>query len=326
MPRARIGLQAGWRWVDFGLRIGTSRPYDALSPDLAPVDLVDGWGRLTFDTVAGKTQFTFGQHNIPFSREQMMSSSDLVFQERSVSTAWLAPQRDVGASLRHNWRYLTASVGVYNGGGDRYGDVDPGMMFSARLEGHVGGDTYRTNSRQHAFGIGAAYIYNRTFTSTQQHIGVDMLARIFGLSLLVEGTMQIIDPDENPTILPPSVPENTQRWGGFAQLSYYRDLPLGAIEPAVRFSYLDDARHLQDNGDVGILHGGVTWREPLPFLDFGAGYIHRMELQGRTTANDSMRVWLGLTYPSRRFAPMNLVEVFRRLGTKPLHNPAIDKK
>jgi hypothetical protein len=185
----------------------------------------------------------------------------------------------------------------------------------------VGGDTYRTNSRHNAFGIGASYIYNRTFVSTEQRINVDMLGRIMGLSLLVEGTMHLIDPDDDPTILGPDVPEVTQRWGGFAQLSYYRDLPIGAIEPAVRFSYLDDARHLQDNGDVGILHGGVTWREPVPFMDFGAGYIHRMELQGRSVDNDSMRVWVGLKYPSRRFAPVNLVEVFRRLGTKPLMNP-----
>jgi hypothetical protein len=321
IPRARLGVTGGWRWVDFGVRVGTWTPYDTLSPTAPAIDLIDGWARLTFDTPAGKTRITVGQHSIAFSREQMMSSNDLIFQERSVSTNWLAPQRDVGASASHSWRYLTASVGVYNGNGSRMGNPDPGVMVAARLEGHVGGDTYRTNSKHNAFGLGAGYIYNRTFVTTEHRIGVDLLARIVGLTLQAEGTMNILDPDGDPTILPPDVPERTQRWGGFAQLSYYRELPIGAIEPAVRISYLDDARHLADNGDVALLHGGVTWREPVPFLDIGAGYIHRMELQGRSLDNDSVRVWVGLRYPSRRFAPVDVIEVFRRLGAKPLHNP-----
>jgi hypothetical protein len=321
IPRARLGFTGGWRWVDFGLRFGTSVPYDTLQPNGPAVDLIDGWGRLTFDTRAGKTRLAFGQHTIPFSREQQVSSSDLVFQERAVSTVWLSPQRDLGATLSHNWRYLTASVGVYNGGGSRNGDVDPGVQVVARVEAQVGGDSYRTNSRHNTFGIGAAYLYNRTFVTTEQRVGVDLLARVAGVTLLAEGAMNFLTPDDDPTILPPTVPENTQRWGGFAQLSYYRELPIGAIEPAVRFSYLDDARHLADNGDVGVLHGGLTWREPVPFVDVGAAYLHRMEFQGRSLKNDTVRMWVGLQYPSRRFAAVDLIEVFRSLGARPLHNP-----
>ena len=321
IPRARLGFTGGFKWVDFGLRFGTSRPYDAVSPDPAPVDLIDGWARMRFDTIAGTTSLTFGQHNIPFSREMQMSSNDLVFQERAVSTNWLAPLRDLGATLRHDWRYIGAAVGVYNGGGDLFGDVDPGVQVAARLDLHIGGDTYRTNSTTNAFGIGGGYVYNKTFATTEQRVAVDLLGRIVGLTLFVEGEMNFIDPDEDPTIVVPGVFAPTTRWGGLAQLSWYGDLPIGAIEPAVRFSYFDDNREISDNGDVGILHAGLQWREPVPFMDFGAAYIHRFEFGGREIENNSVRITVGLKYPSRKFAPVDLLSVLRDLGSKPLAAP-----
>lgn len=320
IPRARIGFRGGFKWVDFNVRLGTSRPYDTLSEVPPAVELIDAWARLTFESVAGITRITMGEHNIPFSREQQMSSNDLIFQERAVSTHWLAPQQDLGASIRHDWTYLGAAVGVYNGGGSLLGDVDPGVMFAGRLEAHVGGDTYRTNSQTNALGIGASYIYNKEYASTTQRVGVDFLGRIVGLTLMVEGQMNFVTPDADPTIELPDVYSVTKRWGGFAQLSYYKELGIGAIEPAVRFSYFDDNRDLKDNGDVGILHAGLSWREPVPFMDFGAGYIARFEFQGVSIPNDSVRVWAGLRYPSRNYVPLNLVDVFRRMGEKPLMN------
>lgn len=316
MPRARLGFYGGWDVVDFGLRFGTSRPYDTLEPEPAPVDLVEGWSRLTFDTKAGVTQVTVGQHAIPFSREMLTSSNDLVFQERAVSSNWLSPIRDLGATASHQYKWVRLQAGVYNGGGDLFGDVDPGVQVATRLDLMFGGDTFRTNSEDHAVGFGAAYMYNRTFATEIQRVNVDLMARYMGVYLQVEGGMNFLDPiEEGQVILPPDVPEVTQRWGGYAQLGYYRELPLGAIEPSVRFAYFDDARHLKDNGDVGVLHAGVSWREPVPFVDLGAGYIHRMEFQGRTIDNDTVRVWTGLRYPSRKYAPVDLVEMFRRLGT-----------
>ncbi len=318
IPRARIGLSGGYRMVDYSIRMGTSRPYDAVSPDPANLDLVEAWARASFESKGGVTRLAFGQHYIPFSREMGMSSNDLVFQERAVSSNWLAPIRDIGFSASHRWRWLKIAAGLFNGGGNIWGDSDNGMQIATRLEVEVGGDSYRTNSSENTFGFGAGYIYNKTIATTEQRVNVDMLGRIAGITLFVEGGMNILDPDTEPVILPPGVPERTIRMGGLVQLSYYRDLPIGAIEPAVRFSYLDDARHLKDNGDVGILHGGVTWREPIPFFDIGAGYIHRIEFQGRETNNDSVRVWMGFKYPSRRYAPMDIVGAFRKLGGKPL--------
>ncbi|MGC6492386.1 MAG: porin [Myxococcota bacterium] len=315
IPRARIGLGGAYKMVSFRLLAGTSRAVDALQDDPAPFELVAGWVRTTFDTGSGSVILTLGSHQAPFSREMQISSNDLIFQERSVSTNWLAINRDLGFSARYAYKWFSLAGGVYNGGGNLWGDDDPGLRVAARADVHIGGDTYRTNASDSAFGFGAAYMFDKRFTTTTQRVGVDMLARYKGLTLLAEATLNRLDPDDTPVILPPDVPEVTQRLGGFAQVSYYRELPLGAIEPAVRFSYLDDATHLQDNGDVGILHGGVSWREPIPFVDIGAGYIHRMEFQGAAVDNDSVRAWVGFQYPSRKHQPLDLMTMVRAATT-----------
>jgi len=322
IPRARFGIAGGWKVVDFAVRFGSTRPYDSVSTaPTTSIQLVDAWGRVSVPSAGGTTRIMVGQVPIAYSRESMMSSNDLVFQERAVSTNWLAPVRDLGASVSHQYKWVSVSAGVYNGGGNLFGDVDPGVQFVGRLDVAAGGDGFRTNDERSTIAFGAGYLYNKEFSLAQHRVNVDLLARYKGLTLFAEGGMAFLSPDDDPTVLPPGVPETTRRMGGLVQLSYYKELPVGAIEPAVRFSYFDDATHLKDNGDVGILHGGMNWREPVPFVDVGAAYIHRMELQGRQTANDSFRIFFGLRYPSRKFRPLDLVNLFRRAGTKPLAAP-----
>jgi hypothetical protein len=188
---------------------------------------------------------------------------------------------------------------------------------------HLGGDTYRTNASDSAFGIGGSYAYNHQVSTETHMVEADLIGRYKGLSLIGEFDLNLVRPNFEDAVLPPDVPVQTQRMGAYGQLSYYRDVGLGAIEPAVRFSWLNDATHLKDNGDVAILDAGFDWREPIPFLDLGAGYIHRMELQGTDTRNDSVRVWVGVKYPSRRFEPFDLVQVLRGLGAKPLSDDPV---
>ena len=322
--RARFGLAGGWKSVDFSLRIGTGRPYDTLSSDPPPVDLIDGWARFSVNSLGGTTRISVGRQRVPFSREQLISSNDLIFQDTSVSTSWLAPSRDLGAMLSHDYKAFGFSAGVYNGDGDMWGNADNGVMAVGRLEAHIGGDTYRTNAGDSAFGVGAAYIYNHQIATDTHRVGADLLARYQGLTLMGEFDLNLIRPDVDPTVLPPDVPVQTTRMGAMAQLSYYREVGIGAVEPAVRFSWLDDAKHLKDNGDVAVLDAGLSWREPIPFIDLGAGYIHRFELQGRATENDSVRVWAGLRYPSRKFRPFDIVQALRDLGARPLEMEAGD--
>lgn len=324
LRRARFGFSGGWKTVDFSLRFGTGFPYDQLTAEPPTVDLIDGWARFSVETTGGTTRISVGQQRVPFSREQQISSNDLTFQDVSVGGHWLAPNRDLGALLTHDYKWFGVSAGVYNGGGNLWGNADNGVLVAGRLEAHVGGDTYRTNAADSAFGIGVGYSFNHQIATDTHRVGADLLGRYKGLTLLGEFTMNLIRPDVEPTVLPPEVPEQTTRMGATGQISYYREVGIGAVEPAVRFSWLNDATHLQDNGDVAILDAGVSWREPIPFVDLGAGYIHRMELQGRATGNDSVRVWAGLRYPSRNFKPFDIVDAFRKLGAKPLEREGGD--
>lgn len=322
VPRGRMGFSGGWGITDFALRFGSLSPYDALDPrNSRSIQIVDAWGRVSIPSAGGTTRIMVGHMPIAYSRETMMSSNDLVFQEIGVSSAWLSPVYDVGLAASHVWKWLALSAGLYNGNGDVWGDDDPGLMFTGRLDITAGGDGFRTNDTRDTVAFGAAYRYNRRFSSTEQAVNVDFLGRVKGLSLLVEGGMVFLNPDEDPIFLPPGVPEVTRQMGGLIQLSYYADLPIGSIEPAIRISTYDDATHLRDNGDVAILHSGLNWREPVPFVDVGAAYIHRMELHGRQIDNDSFRVFFGVRYPSRRYRPLDLVNLFRKAGTKPLDPP-----
>jgi hypothetical protein len=316
--RARFGFRGAFRGVDYSIRVGAGKPYDAISNPGPVVDLVDAWARIKVSSKGGATYFQVGQHQIPFGREMLTSSNDLVFQDNAVSSRYLSPNRDLGFSIRHLYKFFGIAAGVYNGSGNLFGDTDPGLLVAARADFGWGGDVFRTNSEADTIGFGFAYLYNRTFATTEHRGNFDLLGRYKGLTLLVDGGLAVTTPDEAPVIVAPGVPEKTWRWGVLAQLSYFRDVGIGAIEPAVRFSTYDDNYALQDNGDVAILDAGVSWREPVPFFDVGVGYIHRMELQGRPIDNDTVRIWTGLRYPSRRFEPFDLVEAFRSLGGRPL--------
>ncbi|MFM2161651.1 MAG: Phosphate-selective porin [Pseudomonadota bacterium] len=331
LRRARLGLSGGYKGLHYSLRIGSSVPSDTLMPDPLPVDIIDAWARYRIESKGGVTRLSLGRQRVPFSREQQMSTNDLVFQETSTGTNWLTPNRDLGFMLQHDVKGFGVSAGVYNGNGDIFGNADNGVLTALRVEYSLGGDTYRTNAADSAFGVGLAGMYNHT-VSTDVFGGVfDLLGRYKGLTLQAEAQMNLLQPVEKPTVLAPDVPANTLRLGGNAQISYYREVGIGAVEPAVRFSYFDSATHLQDNGDVADLHAGLSWREPIPFIDLGAGYIHRFELSGRDVENDSVRLWAGFRYPSRRFEPFDLAKAFKKLGggdgaVKHEKKPHISKK
>lgn len=301
IPRTRLGFAGNWGFVQYGLTVGTTRPYDAVSPAANPFDLIDAWGGVKFSHSLGSVEAAIGSHKIPFSREGLMSSSDLVFQERAVSTNWLSPLRDAGASASASIKWFTLSAGIYNGNGDILGDNDPGLLSVGRLELNIGGDAYTTQANDNALGIGFSVLNNDQLSTSTLAVNVDLLARVKGFTLIAEGNRTVIAPKDDTTLRAPEVPAQTTRLGGFIQVGYHFQLPtLGAIEPAVRFGVLDDASHLTNNGDVGVIHSGLSWREPLPMIDVGAVYIHRLELAGRPIDNDTFRIFVQVKYPPKK--------------------------
>lgn len=109
---------------------------------------------------ASYANFTFGQFKIPFSQENLISSSDLLTIERSQVVNSLVPGRDIGSNGRDIGADFSGSydfshsagveyaVGVFNGAGIDRKDDNNRKDFAARLVIHplqglsVAGDYY----------------------------------------------------------------------------------------------------------------------------------------------------------------------------------------
>jgi hypothetical protein len=103
----------------------------------------------------------------------------------------------------------------------------------------------------------------------------------------------------NSEVAAPGVFESTTRVGMSGQLSVF--LPTkgeSGLELAGRYATFDDATTVDDNGDVGILHAGATFRDLLPRIDLGAGVVHRAETAA--IQNDTVHLWLQAR-PDKRF-------------------------
>ena len=319
VARARLGVDGflpmggvgGASSVDYSLSMGIASPYDALSPADPDVQFLDAFGRWAVPSSLGVTSLALGIQRVPFSREAMISSADLVFEERAVGTNWLAPGRDAGVAASQSvslsedpsGNQLLLRLGGFNGNGDVYGDSDPGLLGVARLELIVG-EAYRTWGRDPALGIGVSGLVDADSATRTTSLEADLLARYGLVTLLGEVISSGITPTATD-VADPAVAATTQRLGWLGQASLW--IPVGTtgtfeengpglnvdpprgLEVSVRYATFDDAVALQNNGDVAILHAGTTLRNLLPRVDVGLGYIHRAE--ATATPNDTIRLW-----------------------------------
>jgi len=310
LRRARLGLEgdialqrdaASGASVDYAISVGVASPYDAISPSESDVALVDAFSRVTLPSGGYTSSLSVGIQRVPFHREGLMSSVDLLFQERSVGGAWIEPGRETGAvlgqqlSLGDGNGSLWFRGGVYNGNQRWDGDNDPGLMLSGRLE-YLQGDAYRTwsASREGAFGLGVAAQQNQQLATASSGLNADMLARWRGWCVQAEFQTDTTEPADTLSA-PAAVSSTTTRVGYMGQLSHFLVLNgVSGLEIGARFATLDDATHRDDLGDVWTVHGGLTWREVLPFVDVGVGYIARGEPASADRPNDSLRMWTQL--------------------------------
>jgi hypothetical protein len=307
LARARFGFQGRLRMdegqksrLDYALQVGVNTPYDALIIGTRDVGMVDAFLRYSVRTGIGPTSLSLGLAKVPFSREALMSSADLVFMERAVGPASLTSIRDVGATATQTFVFVDddteapqviVSAGVYNGNADLLGDNDPGLMYAGRVE-LAKGDTYRTwnPDGDTAVGVGGSAIYNDALATRTVAWNADGLIRLGPWSLMGEFGRATLSPTD-VTVGAPEVATDTTRTSWLAATSVFIGTGgEGGIEVAARVSGFDDNKRLKDNGDVLIIHGGAVWRDVLPFLDVGAGYIHREELQGAGISNDTIRI------------------------------------
>lgn len=309
LARARIGFDgllpigavaAERMQLDYAIAVGVSAPYDALTPSNQDVQIIDAFARFTYELGNHPLSVSVGSQRVPFDRESLISSADLVFMERSAAAHWLGISQDVGAVAAQQVRLgstpeassLLLRLGAFNGEGSLYGDVDPGVLTSARLE-FLHGDAYRTWSadKKPALGVGLAGMSRPSFAVGSNSWNADLLARYSLISVLGQFSANRITPLDS-TIVAPAVSATTDRVGWFGQLSVW--IPVrgeSGLEVAGRYGSFDDATALTDAGEGRTLHAGLTWRNPLSGLDIGAGAILRSEAPELAYPNNTIRVW-----------------------------------
>lgn len=296
--RARLGLSGHYKVIDYRVAFGMSSPADIYFQPQPLIGVVDAYAGVTAHTKPGDLHVTVGTQKVPVSRESLISSRDLLFQERAVVTNHLAPAREAGVMAEYTLHDgLKFTAGAFNGNGSILGDNNTGMLTAARIE-YSHGDSYTTFTATHdnAWGVGIDASYNDDVATGTLRFGADALVRTGPIAVLAEGAYDRLTPTHT-TVAPPTVVSNTDQYGALLQVSGYVPMFVGGLEIGARAEIFDDAIKLRDNGDVGILYGGATWRDPFPGVDVGLGYIHREELAGARIPNDTIRLWTQVRYP-----------------------------
>jgi hypothetical protein len=289
--RARIGMTGKNDVWSYSVIVGTSAPYDALRTSTeGDIDIVDA--NLGYQ-VADGLWVTGGVQKVPISREQIMSSQRLSLGERAAASEWLVPGRDAGVLAEYRGgsgsMETRFSLGAYNGNGSLETDDNAGKLFAGRAEMIFGdANPYRTFGKRDdtTFAFAVDGWRNDEAATDTTGFGADLMLRASGLSIMAEGRMAIVGPD-NTDVEQPGVLSETRRIGGLAQASY----TINRVEPAVRFSLYDDDMDAEDNGDVADVMAGVTWNSKGANMRVGGGYVYRMELGGVTVSNDTVRLW-----------------------------------
>lgn len=292
LRRVRVGIEGRSDNVKYGITVGGGAPYDGVAAAQGSefnIGLVDTYGG--YSPTDG-LWLTAGLQKVPVSREALMASSQLVLTDRSPSTHWLTPGRDVGAVVDHRWKNVRTRIGAFNGGGDLTGDADEGKLVAGRVEWKTGeGAVYRTHGSVEGLTIGVAAdaSINTEAALTTQAVGADFIVRTGGLAMLAEARMVTASPNDELDLVP-GVFADTTRQGFMAQVGY----TVAQLEPVVRYSFLDDNTDLENAGDVAELMSGVTWHGARDAIRAGLGYALRVERGPNTRSNDTVRAWLQL--------------------------------
>ena len=225
--RARIGLGAKGDNVRYDVTFGFSSGFDAVNPPGSEsIQIISAEG--AYRPVKG-VWLSGGIQKVPVSRDFLMSASQLVAGDRAVGSAWMIPQREVGAvvdlssgdSDGDGFKARLRS-GVFNGNGSLTGDDNPGKLVSVRAEGVYGpGNVYRTWGRVKGFTIGFAgnYWQNADLGAKTVAYGGDVILRVEGLALLGEFHQATIEPTDADIVMPGVLAE-TPRRGMVGQLGY----------------------------------------------------------------------------------------------------------
>jgi hypothetical protein len=291
LRRARMGFEGAEGPLHYGIVVGMGAAPDGMISENENVGIVDAYGGWQ---VHSHLALRAGVQKVPFGREQLLSASELIFQERSVASNHLTPGRELGVVATGGSAGLAVSMGAFNGNSSLLGDDNTGVLLATRASFSSGaGATDRTFGHVDgvAWSVGANAFYDADVSTNELGLGADLLVRAGSLSLLVEGLSLELSP-ANTQVADPAVLGETQRLGATLQVG----CTVGDWEPALRAEWLDDDTKADDNGDLLHVVAGVTGHFLEDAVRAGAGFVHRQELGGKSIPNDTARIWLQFYY------------------------------
>ena len=292
MRRARVGFTGENELFKYSMIVGMSSHYDMMFPNPSGVQIVDA--NIGMKPLLNQPLWvTVGVQKVPVSREQIMSSADLVLAERAVSSVWMVPNRDAGAVAKYKLgkkdSKAIVQAGVFNGNQSMLGDDNNGKMLVGRVDFVSGAaNTFKTYGKvdKLTIGLGGDIVVDKGIATDRMILGGDTMIRFDGLAILAEFRNATISPIDD-ALADPAVFATTKQMGYLAQVGYtYK-----SYEGAVRYSSFDDNSDLTNAGDLSSVRVGMTWHAPKDVIRIGGGYEMRIENGSDDIANDSAVMW-----------------------------------
>jgi hypothetical protein len=117
LKEGRLRLDGGWR--DYRLHVEMSLGGESTIGTTTPatwLGLLDLYATLPLHFL-GRSFLRVGQFKVPYSREQLTYSGDLLFADRSINQPAFVVGRDIGGSVNLRLSRATVLAGVFTGGG-----------------------------------------------------------------------------------------------------------------------------------------------------------------------------------------------------------------
>lgn len=287
--------QAYFPWLRYGMSVEFA---EADGPSAIDVQLLDAF--LAFDVIPYHS-IVLGVEKVPFSRQNMQSSSRLQFQNRSIVVKELEDRffdREIGIAiggripLADDLLIVKYGVGIYNGSGGSglQGDLNDGKLIA--LRGAV--DLFRDMSEEESdleagpFGVslGGGFFTNDDVAAQPTGWTIDGAVKFLGFAV-TGGYIEVdYEPDLNERIAVPDFASDFKSKGWYTQGGFM--IVPEMVELIVRYDEYDGNDQVKDNQDVSAVTGGANLYLAGHGLKFGLEYVARMEDEGAKLDNDTV--------------------------------------
>ncbi|MBU0551395.1 OprO/OprP family phosphate-selective porin [Myxococcota bacterium] len=305
LRRARLGLESP---KDKHLRYALT--LDVFDHERSGGPLHEAWIDYSPHALFG---LTLGVADFPLSYGAQLSSARLAHADRALSIHAMSPGETLGLSVYAKpWAdHLTLRLGAYNGPqraasffegyqgvGVSLGNRFERMAYAARVDlepldpiGEGEADLAREAKLRVALGGGYMYVDGQSIKTTGYSGYLHLKA--WGVHLLGELIADKAEPQARPTSTAQTLMAEAERQVLYVSAGYMILKQLGV---AARLELIDDNKAFEDEGDISLMAGTLTWYVDGHDLKALIEYLHREELHGVALDNHTTLAGLQLVF------------------------------